>query len=46
MKNNNLQIFENKDFGQVRILEINNEPWFIGKDIATILGYTNTKDAY
>lgn len=45
MTNNNLQIFENKDFGQIRVIEINNEPWFIGKDIATILGYTNTKDA-
>jgi len=45
MINDNLQIFENRDFGQVRVIEINNEPWFIGKDIATILGYTNTKDA-
>ena len=45
MINDNLQIFENRDFGQVRVIEINNEPWFIVKDIATILGYTNTKDA-
>lgn len=40
-----LQIFENEQFGQVRILDINSEPWFVGKDVAMILGYRNTKDA-
>lgn len=41
---NNLQIFnfENKE---VRTVIINDEPWFVGKDIADILGYINTKDA-
>lgn len=28
-----------------RTLEINSEPWFVGKDVAEILGYSNTKDA-
>ena len=38
---NDLQIFENSEFGQIRTIEINNEPWFVGKDIADILGYKN-----
>lgn len=39
---NNLQIFENTDFGRIRSLVIGNEPWFVGKDIAEILGYSDT----
>lgn len=42
---NELTIFENEEFGKVRVVEIDNEPWFVGKDIAVILGYANTKDA-
>lgn len=42
---NNLQIFNSPEFGQVRIVQQNGEPWFIGKDVAEILGYSNTKDA-
>lgn len=38
---NELQVFENKEFGKIRSLEINNEPYFIGNDIANILGYKN-----
>lgn len=38
---NNLQIFKNDEFGEIRSLEINNEPYFIGKDVAEILGYKN-----
>ena len=38
---NNLQIFKNEEFGQVRTLIKNNEPWFVGKDVAEILGYEN-----
>lgn len=41
----NLRIFKSKEFGQVRTVTINNEPWFVGKDVATALGYKNTKDA-
>ena len=42
---NELQIFNHPDFGQVRTVTINDEPWFVGKDVATALGYTNTRDA-
>ena len=42
---NDLKIFENEQFGSIRTIEINSEPWFVGKDIATSLGYANTKDA-
>lgn len=38
---NNLQIFKSPDFGQVRTIQQNGEPWFIGKDVADILGYQN-----
>lgn len=40
-----LQIFKSNEFGEVRTVIINNEPWFVGKDVATALGYSNTKDA-
>lgn len=42
---NKLQIFKNADFGEVRTTMINNEPWFVGKDVATILGYSNSRKA-
>ena len=42
---NELQIFNSKEFGEIRTILINNEPWFIGKDVATALGYSNTRDA-
>lgn len=41
----NLQVFNNSEFGAVRVLEINQEPWFIGKDVAEVLGYSNSRDA-
>ena len=37
--NNKLAVFSNPDFGEVRTLEINGEPWFVGRDVATALGY-------
>lgn len=40
-----LQIFKNKEFGEVRTVTIDNEPWFVGKDVATALGYKDTSDA-
>lgn len=40
---NEVQIFNNEEFGQVRTLVINGEPWFVGKDVAEILGYSNTR---
>ncbi len=42
---NKLKIFENKEFGKVRVQEINGQPYFVGNDIASILGYRNTRDA-
>ena len=42
---NELQIFNNEEFGQVRILEINNEPYFVGRDVAEILGYSKPQNA-
>ena len=39
---NTLQIFKNKEFGQIRTVTIDNEPWFVGKDVATALGYSDT----
>ena len=42
---NELKIFENAEFGQVRIINIDNEPWFVGKDVAIALGYKDTSDA-
>lgn len=48
MENNNsmIQVFENSEFGKVRTMIIDGEPWFVGKDVATILGYErNTKAA-
>lgn len=41
----NIQIFSNPEFGEVRAVSMNNEPWFVGKDVAQALGYSNTKDA-
>ncbi|HCP7137698.1 TPA: hypothetical protein OE941_000371 [Clostridioides difficile] len=42
---NNLQIFEKLEFGQIRMVEIDNKPYFVGKDVAKSLGYKNTNDA-
>lgn len=38
---NDLKVFENPAFGQVRTLTVDGEPWFVGKDVADILGYQN-----
>ena len=40
-----IQVFKNEQFGQVRMLLQDGEPWFVGKDIAGILGYTNPSKA-
>ena len=42
---NELQIFSNEEFGEVRTVTIDNEPWFVGKDVAAILGYANPNEA-
>lgn len=40
-----LQIFNNPEFGDIRAVEIDGEPWFVGKDMAAALGYSNPRDA-
>ena len=42
---NELKIFKNSEFGEIRTVEIGGEPWFVSKDMADILGYTNTAKA-
>ena len=41
----NLQIFNSSDFGQIRTIMIEGEPWFVGKDVAAALEYTNPQKA-
>lgn len=42
---NELQIFNSPEFGAVRTVTIDHEPWFVGKDVAEALGYRDTSDA-
>lgn len=42
---NNIQVFENSEFGSIRTVEINKEPFFVAKDVAEILGYSNSRKA-
>lgn len=42
---NEILIFSNPEFGEVRTTTINNEPWFVGKDVAQVLGYGDTNQA-
>lgn len=42
---NELQIFNNAEFGTVRTVEVNGEPWLVGKDVAQALGYQNASKA-
>ena len=42
---NKIQSFNNEEFGSVRTTVIENEPWFVGKDVAEILGYANASKA-
>lgn len=42
---NKIQIFNNEEFGNIRTVNIDGEPWFVGKDVANALGYTNPQKA-
>jgi hypothetical protein len=42
---NQLVIFSKEEFGQIRGLQIDGEPWFVGKDVASVLGYKDTYDS-
>lgn len=42
---NDLKIFENKEFGEIRTVIENGEPWFVGRDVAEVLGFKRPADA-
>lgn len=42
---NDLKIWENPEFGELRIVEMNGEPWMVGRDVAQALGYFNVSKA-
>ena len=42
---NELQIFSNEEFGEIRTVTIDGEPWFVGKDVAESLGYADPNKA-
>lgn len=42
---NEMQLFQNPEFGKVRAVEIDGEAWLVGKDVAEALGYSNTRKA-
>ena len=45
MKTNELKVFQNEEFGEVRTMVINGDPYFVGKDVAEVLGYTDPQKA-
>ena len=45
MTDKQIKVFNNTEFGEIRSMTINGEPWFVGKDIAAALGYSNPRDA-
>ncbi len=44
-ENSSVRVFNSEEFGSLRVIEIEGEPWFVGRDIAKTLGYSNTKKA-
>lgn len=42
---NELQIFHNPEFGEIRTVEVGGEPWLVGKDVAQALGYSDPAKA-
>ncbi len=45
MENNQVQVFNNSQFGDVRVIMQGEQPWFVGRDVAQVLGYSNVRDA-
>ena len=45
MTDNEIILFKNEEFGEIRTLNIDGEPWFVSKDVALTLGYTNPTKA-
>ena len=46
MNDSEIQLFQNEEFGEIRTIEIDGEPWFVGNDVAVVLGYNNPRDAF
>ena len=44
-KNNEVTIFQNEEFGEIRTVEINGKPYFCASDVAKVLGYSKPNDA-
>jgi len=44
-QDNEIKLFENSEFGSIRTIMIDGNPWFIGNEIATALGYANIRKA-
>ena len=42
-EDNMIEIFKNEEFGEIRMVMVNNEPYFVGKDVASVLGYKDLK---
>lgn len=42
---NEMQVFKNPEFGNVRAVELDGDPWLVGKDVAMALGYSNPRKA-
>ena len=42
---NEMMLFQNKEFGEVRVVEIGGEPWFVAKDVCGVLGIDKHRDA-
>lgn len=42
---NDIRVFKNPEFGSIRVVELDGDPWFVGKDVATVLGYSNSSKA-
>lgn len=42
---NNIRVFKNPEFGSIQVVELNGDPWFVGKDVANNLGYQNSSKA-
>lgn len=40
-----IEIYKNEQFGEIRTVNISGEPWFVGKDVAEVLGYSNPQKA-
>lgn len=45
MERNEIKVFANETFGEIRTVTVNEEPWFVGRDVAEALGYSKARNA-